>query len=146
MVIYNTRKKMSNFVPQERLYDKATGLYGYVERNTLLGLSDCPVMALDDGTLWGYVGDTKVQTLVKEDGKDLLGNVFSLPLDIRVTGISAMDAMNIPKDVQGRMFTRWLQLTTEQKTTYTDIWNALDHTDNAAMAAFIQNMVVNLSY
>ena len=131
----------------DRVYDKNVSLYGNTQRTMLMGLKDAPVVLMDDGTHNGYVGQTKMTRIVKSDGYDLEGQVYALPLDVRMIGIQYLTVHGVSKEIQATMFANWMKkLTAQQRTEYTALWGTVDKANPTALAGFLDAMVTNLNF
>lgn len=137
---------MAHVPAGSRAYIKADDFYGEVVRTTVLNLQNCPVVQRDDGKLRAFLGPEVVEVVNKETKSDGVVVVADLPLDVRMVGIELMGAMGVPLATQGTMFNNWLyKLTKEQRATYTSQFAAVNITDQAAVGAFISNMIAALT-
>ncbi|CAM9884115.1 unnamed protein product, partial [Chrysoparadoxa australica] len=105
-----------------------------------------PVITRDDGKQVAYLGEkAKMEVVDKDTGKDGFGSVVTLPLDVRIEGLTVMDALGTPADVQATMWANWLALTVPEKTAITDQYALVDKSDNAQVLAFVQSMINSLT-
>jgi hypothetical protein len=132
------------FTAGERYYDKNSSEYGEVARTSILGLTDNPVILLDDdATYKAFIGETQKAYIVNSDtGMDPFGNVVEIPLDVRKVGIIQLTAAGISTEQQGTIFANWRLLDQTSKDTTLAQWAACSTQEE--IDAFIASMVTNL--
>jgi hypothetical protein len=127
-----------------RTFQKDQQQYGYVQRTSLLGLSNTPVVLVDDGSLRAYAGAQRVQVVDKAAGVDLFNEPTSLPMDVYDVGFTQLTAAGFSVEQQKQIYTAWVALPSAEKDSWTAQWDALDPTDTAAANAFVQGLVGTL--
>lgn len=135
---------MSHVTKGDRVYLVDSDAYGDVERTTFLGKPGA-VLYNDDGTLEGYTEkDTKSNIVAKSTGKNGLGVVIETPLDVRVEGVSILDAMNIDPADQKLMFAKFMGMFSKsERRAYVTDWNAKKD-DPVQRTLFLNNIVEDL--
>lgn len=138
---------MSNITiePGSRAYVKDNSTFGTVTRTNLLGLSNTPVIQLDDGTTQAYVGPMRKNVVDAEKRVDFEGQTISVPLDVFGVGREQLTAFGVPAEKQTAMFQKWRALPRNQQDAYTQTWESLDKDDPTALQNFLQGMVSALS-
>ena len=138
---------MSNItiVPGIRAYIKDNSTFGTVTRTNLLGLSNTPVIQLDDGTTQAYAGPLRKNVVDAEKQVDFEGQSVSVPLDVFGVGRDQLTAFGVPADQQTAMFQKWRSLPRNQQDAYTQTWESLDKNDQAALQSFLEGMITALS-
>lgn len=133
--------------PADRTYIPNKEEFGYVKRTNLLGLSNAPVIELDDGKLIAFAGAAvKSNVVLTATGKNLNDEVVELPLDIRVVGIQVMDSLGINKDTQSAMFSKYITLDRTVKQSLTDQYNAAKASGlQEDISAFVNRMITELT-
>ncbi|KAG5187456.1 hypothetical protein JKP88DRAFT_276177 [Tribonema minus] len=114
----------------------------------MLGLSNAPVLQLDDDSLFGFAGQP-VRTelydpVTKKNALDDL--IATVPLDVRALGRVQLTAAGIPQEEQTIMFRKFMtKLTEEQRDAYKAQFVAAKASgDPAQLQAFLSMMVAAL--
>lgn len=130
----------------ERTYLPTVDDFGNVERTSFLGLTDAYVVTMDDGTSVGLAGSVVKTDLVPTATKKSLDNTdVTVPLDVRMVGIDALNAAGIVADVQAVMFEKFRKLEKTTKQQYSDQWIAASSGTSQQKQDFIAQMVKALS-
>jgi hypothetical protein len=138
---HNSIMQVSN---GDRAYLKKAGLFGDVQRTTMLNLPNSPVLLRDDGLLVGYVGDDTHDIVNKTTASDGLTSV-DVPLDVRVIGIQLLTQHGTSEEVQAKMFTKFVSLPKSERDTFVAAFEAVDQSNVAEVNAFLDNMVAGLT-
>lgn len=138
---------MSNITiaPGSRAYVKDNDLFGTVTRTNLLGLSNTPVIQLDDGKSQAYIGPLRKNVVDAEKKVDFDGQSVSVPLDVFGVGRDQLTAFGVSAEKQNQMFQKWRTLPKNQQEAYTQSWDSLDKNDSTALQGFLQGMIDALS-
>jgi hypothetical protein len=130
----------------ERIYLSDVDDFGYKTR-TMLGIKNSAVCLSDTVKQRGYLGvtaDTHIVNPVTQTNG--LNEEIPVPTDFRTVGIEILDSIGISKNIQGTMFTNFVNnYTKEQRTQYVAAFNALDKTDSTAVSNFVSQMISTLS-
>ncbi|GAQ92885.1 alpha/beta-Hydrolases superfamily protein [Klebsormidium nitens] len=135
--------------PGTRAFVREVEDFGTVQRTNLLGLSNTPVVVLDDGSARAYAGQRRAQVVNPELKKDVLGNSFEdIPLDVFSVGEQQLTVFGVPAEKQRVIFAKWRGLPADQKQAFIAQWEEVDEDNQAELNAFLQQMVVsyNLTY
>lgn len=135
-----------SIAPGARAFVKEVEDFGTVQRTNLLGLSNTPVVVLDDGSASAYAGQRRAEVVNTELKKDVLGNTFEdVPLDVFAVGAQQLTAFGVPPEKQRAIFAKWRTLPADQKQAFISQWEEVDENDQAELNAFLQQMVDHLS-
>lgn len=94
--------------PGTRAFVKEVEDCGTVQRTNLLGLSNTPVVVLNDGSARAYAGQRRAQVVNPELKKDILGTLFvDIPLDVFSVGEQQLTAFGVPVEKQRAIFVKW---------------------------------------
>lgn len=129
-----------------RAFVKEAQDFGTVQRTNLLGLTNTPVILMDDGTAKAYAGHRRAEVVNAGLKKDVLGNDFvDVPLDVFTVGLEQLTAFGVPAETQTNIFKKWRSLPSDQKQAFIAQWEQVDPNDSAELNAFLQQMVDHLA-
>jgi hypothetical protein len=129
-----------------RTFLKDVNDFGTVQRTNLLKLRNTPVVLLDDGSARAFAGGRRSEVVDVASKADVLGNpVTSVPLDVFAVGATQLTEYGVPAAQQTSIFKKWRSLPDAQKKVFVDQWEEVETSDQAALNAFLQMMIDNLS-
>ncbi|GAQ92946.1 Resolvase, N-terminal [Klebsormidium nitens] len=131
-------------IVSEHYTSKTCGRCGEVKQN-LEGLSNTPVIQLDDGKSQAYIGPLRKNVVDAEKKVDFDGQSVSVPLDVFGVGRDQLTAFGVSAEKQNQMFQKWRTLPKNQQEAYTQSWDSLDKNDSTALQGFLQGMIDALS-
>ncbi|KAG5184077.1 hypothetical protein JKP88DRAFT_244946 [Tribonema minus] len=132
----------------KRPFIPSKAMFGEVKRTNMLGLSNAPVLQLDDDSLAGFAGEpVKTELYDPVTKKNALDDLIAtVPLDVRALGRVQLTAAGIPQDQQTIMFRNFMtKLTEAQRDAYKAQFVAAQASgDPAQLQAFLSMMVAAL--
>lgn len=134
---------MSQVQVGDRAFLKDSGIFGDVQRTTVLGLANCPVVQRDDGEVYAFLGSATTEVVNKQTGSDGKSTV-EVPVDVRLVGIDLLTAHGTPADVQTRMFDNFIALPRAQRDAMAASFKQVNPADSTALGKFLDNMVAAL--
>ncbi|GAQ92590.1 hypothetical protein KFL_010640030 [Klebsormidium nitens] len=129
---------------RDMLREKCTGMIEVFDYDSR-GLSNTPVIQLDDGKSQAYIGPLRKNVVDAEKKVDFDGQSVSVPLDVFGVGRDQLTAFGVSAEKQNQMFQKWRTLPKNQQEAYTQSWDSLDKNDSTALQGFLQGMIDALS-
>src|SRR6476646_2317109 len=119
--------------------------FGTIERTSFLGLTNAPVITLDDGRKVGLAGTDALKHVVPVNtGKNLMDETIEVPLDVRTVGIQVMTAMSYSAETQATMFENFVKLPKSQRDEYAGLWLTVKDKTPEEQKTFVEDMIAAL--
>ena len=125
-----------------RTYLQDVETFGNIQRTSVLGLANSPVIGLDTGRSVAYFGAQRTKVVDAVEQKDIAtGTSVAVPLDVKTVGYEQLTQLGVPADQQTAALLKWDQLSADARATHISQWLAVDKTDTSAVTTFVTDLM-----